>query len=190
MSSHTINIPVPIFNSYLYGNICACSIHSATGNATVIKPSRGFQDSGLAQVFSTDITIFLNITSGEETTLVNITIPAPTLPTDEYLGDRLQSSLRSGATAGGILGGFLLLIAVFFILRKRERIATLQQLPEISASTEPQELQMCGVYELHDPKAIPELPSLPTELDVSVPERTDTVSLAMQSLDNGGSGWG
>ena len=44
-----------------------------------------------------------------------------------------------------------------------------QLLPEM-ASAEPQELQDRGLYELHDPRNISELPSLPVELCGSVPE--------------------
>ena len=42
------------------------------------------------------------------------------------------------------------------------------QLPEM-ASSDPQELQECGLYELHDPRNISELSSLPSELASTVP---------------------
>lgn len=147
----------------LIGYICTYSEYSATGNATTTKPGRGFQDPKLAQVFSVNKTTYVN-----ETTFVNIAMPAPTLPPDDYLDDNLQSSLRAGAIAGGILVASLLLIAVFCISRRRQHSQTL---PEVSASIEPQQLQGCGVHELHDPRNVPELPSLPIELDGPVPEK-------------------
>ena len=42
--------------------------------------------------------------------------------------------------------------------------------PEMSASAEPQEMQDCRLHELHDPKDVPELSTLPIELDGPVPE--------------------
>lgn len=55
-----------------------------------------------------------------------------------------------------IVGGFVLvfLIAVFFLLRRRQRMAAQPQLVEISANTEPHETQECGLYELHDPRIV------------------------------------
>ena len=154
-----MNIPV---QSSAVTNICTHSVYSATGNATATEPTDGFEDPNLAQVFSTPV---------NETRLVNTTMPAPTPPASDSTNDSLQNSLRAGAIAGGILGGSLFLIAVFFALRRRQHIATSQQLPEMSASIEPQQLQGCGVYELHDPRNVAELPSTPFELDGSVPEK-------------------
>ena len=60
------------------------------------------------------------------------------------------------------------------------------QFPEMSASTETQELQEFGLYELHDSRHVPELPSLPVELDASVSGKAGTVSSTVRSLNNGG----
>ena len=78
-----------------------------------------------------------------------------------------QSRLPVGAIAGGIVGSivFVLFIAVVFFLKRRQ-----QRMVEMPASIEPQEVQDCGLHELHDPKHVPELPTLPIELDGSVPE--------------------
>ena len=110
------------------------------GNANITTPDGGFRDPQLAKLFAIN-----------NTTLT-------------------QSSLLVGAIAGGIVGSivFVLFIAVVFLLRRRQhRIA---EPPEMSASAEPQEMQDCRLYELHDPKHVPELPTLPIELGGSVPE--------------------
>ena len=120
---------------------------SATGNANRTKPEQGFDELGLDRVFA-------NITIP-----VNETIPA-------------NKKIPVGAIAGGIICGIVLFIAVFFILRRRQRMMAPQQVlpqfPEMSSSTEIQELQERGLYELHDSRHVPELPSLPIELDSSV----------------------
>ena len=118
------------------------AIYSATGSATTTEPRQGFQDPKLAQVFSNKM--------------------------------HSQSTLPVGAIAGGIVGGFVLvfLIAMFFLLRKRQRMVAPPQLPEVSASVESQELQEHGLSELHDPRSVFELPSPPIELDSLVLKTT------------------
>ena len=74
-----------------------------------------------------------------------------------------------GAIAGGILGGFVLLTAVFFIFRRRKHKMAPPRLHEM-APTETQELPERALYELHDPRNVAELPSLPIELGGSVLE--------------------
>ena len=118
------------------------------GNATITKPHQGFQDPRLAQVFAPRV-------SSNKTTPV-ITLPA---------NDHSQSRLPVGAIAGGIVGSFvvILLLAEFF-RRRRRRMAVPPQ--------PPQELQGCGIYELHDWGNIFELPSSPIELNDSASAKT------------------
>ena len=114
------------------------------GNANITTPDGGFRDPQLAKLFS-----------------INKTTPT-------------QSRLPVGAIAGGIVGSivgsivFVLFIAMVFLLRRRQH--RLAEPPEMSASAEPQEMQDCRLHELHDPKHVPELPTLPIEPGGSVPE--------------------
>ena len=119
------------------------------GNATTTKPQWGFQGPKLAKLFA-----------GQA---IN-----KTTPIEE--NKHTQSRLPVGATACGIVGSivFVLFIAVVFILRRRQH--RMAEPPEMSASAEPQEMQDCGLHELHDPKNVPELSTLPIGLDCSVPE--------------------
>ena len=126
---------------------------SPTGNANRSKPEEGFGDPELERVFST-------------IPIVNTTTLVPTLPTNDYP----HGGLPVGAIAGGILGGFVLLIAGFFIFRRRQHKMALPKLHEM-APTETQELPECALYELHDPRNVTELPSLPIELCGSDPEQ-------------------
>ena len=122
------------------------------GNANITKPYEGFQDPQLAKLFTAQAT--------------NKTTPITKFQENEHT----QSRLPVGTIAGGIVGSivFVLFIAlVFFLKRRQHRMA---EPPEMSASAEPQEMQDCRLHELHDPKHVPELPTLPIELDGSVPE--------------------
>ena len=116
------------------------------GNATTTKPQWGFQDPKFAKLFT-----------GQGI--------HKTTPIEE--NEHTQSRLPVGAIAGGIVGSivFVLFIVVVFLLRRRQ-----QRMVEIPASIEPQEMQDCRLHELHDPKHVPELPTLPIELDGSAPE--------------------
>ena len=133
---------------------------SPTGNANRTKPEQGFDDPELERVFS-NTTI----------PLVNTTTLVPTLLPNEYSQSGLPPGAIAGAIGGGIFGGLVLLIAVFFIMRRLHHM-TMMTLPKLHemASTETQELPECALYELHDPRNVSELPSLPTELDGSVPK--------------------
>ena len=110
------------------------------GNATITAPGGGFQDPKLAKLFA-----------------INKTTPT-------------QSRLLVGAIAGGIVGSivFVLFIAVVFLLRRQQQ--RMVEIPEMPASIEPQEVQDCRLHELHDPKHVHELPTLPIELYGSFPE--------------------
>ena len=147
-------------------------LYSAMGNATVTEPHQGFQNSTLADIFSTKTTQ-TNISTPTSTSSDNMT-PVMTLPTD----DHPESKLPAGAIAGSIVGGVvlvLLLITGFIILWRRRRAAAKPQLFEISAIKEPQEVQDCALHEVDDPRDVPELPSPPTELEGPDPETTDPV---------------
>ena len=118
-------------------------IYSATGNATFIEPSQGFQNPKLAQVFF------------DKTTLTN---------------NHSRSKLAMGI-AGSIIGTLFLVISIWcFLLRRRHKMVAPPKPSEMPAPTpiEPQELHECGLYELHDPRMVFELPSPPIELDASV----------------------
>lgn len=139
-------------------------ICSATGNATTTEPSQGFQDPELAKIFATQI-------------LSNYTAPATALPTN----DHSESRVPTGAITGGIVGFFVLvlLIAGFFFLRRRQRMAVQPQPPtELECitvkelETQPPELQENGLYELQpDLRSIFELPTAPTDHGGSVSEK-------------------
>ena len=140
------------------------------GNATITEPLEGFQDPKLAQIFTAHI--FVNKTTPVNITPANRTTPVTTLPTNDYPQtilptiDHSQRRIPVGGIAGGIIGSFvfILLIAKFFLLRRQQRM--------VAPPQSPQELQGCGLYELHDPRNISELPPpTPTELVSSVPER-------------------
>ena len=143
-------------NNYSFSHHILCS---ATGYASRTKPERGFEDPNLAQVFN-------KTTPVNEKILPNITTPTPGLPINDHSSDPLQSWPHIGAIVGSILGGFILFTVVFFILRRRQRMLVPPH-PEMSTSTEPQELQEGGLSELYNPRNVPELPSLPIELDCS-----------------------
>ena len=134
------------------------------GNANITVPGTGWQDPKLAQVFAVR-RLSNKTTPINTTTLINIATPTTTNQANDYS----QSRLPVGIMAGAIVGGLVLLTAGFFLLWRRQRMAASLQLPEMPSSTEPQELQECGLYELDDFRNVPELPSLPTELDSSVP---------------------
>ena len=132
-------------------------IFSEMGNADITTPDGGFQDPQLAKSFTAQA--------------VNKTTPNKTTPiTKLQENEHTQSRLPVGAIAGGIVGSivFLLFIAVVFLLKRRQQ--RMVEIPEMPASIEPQEVQDCRLYELHDPKHVPELPTHPIELDDSVPE--------------------
>ena len=118
------------------------------GNATITVPRGGFQDPKLGQLFGQ---------------VVNQTTPITKLQNNEHM----QSWLPVGAIAGGIVV-FVLFITVTFLLRRRQQ--RMVEIPEMTASIEPQEVQDCGIQELHDPKHIPELPTLPIELCGPIPK--------------------
>ena len=119
------------------------------GNANITKPRGGFQDPKLEKVFTGQV--------------VNKTTPITKLQNNEHM----QSRLLGGAIAGGIVV-FVLFIAAAFLLRRRQQ--RMVEIPEMPASIEPQEVQDCRLHELHNPKHVPELQTLPIELDGSVPE--------------------
>ena len=113
------------------------------GNANITAPDGGFRDPQLAKLFAAQGT---------------------------QKNEHTQGRLSVGAIAGGIVGSivFVLFIALVFLLRRRQH--RMAEPPEMSASAEPQEMQDCRLHELHDPKHAPELPTLPIELDGSVPK--------------------
>ena len=119
------------------------------GNANITKPRGGFQDPKLEKVFTSQV--------------VNETTPITKLQNNEHI----QSRLPVGGITGGIVGSivFVLFITVVFFLKRRQ-----QRMVEMPASIEPQEMQDYRLHELHDPEHVPELPTLPIELDGSVPE--------------------
>ena len=137
-------------------------IFSEMGNADITIPDGGFQDPQLAKLFAAQA---VNKATPDKTT-PNKTTPITKLQENEHT----QSGLPVGANAGGIVGSivFVLFIAVVFLLRRRQQ--RMVEIPEMPASIEPQEIQDCRLHELHDPKHVPELPTLPIELDGSVPE--------------------
>ena len=110
------------------------------GNATITAPRGGFEDPNLAKLFA------INKTTST------------------------QSRLPVGAIAGGIVGSIVivLFIAVVFLLRRRQQ--RMVEIPEMTASIEPQEMQDCRLHELHDSKHVPELPTLPIELCGTIPK--------------------
>ena len=118
------------------------------GNATITAPDGGFQDPKLGKLFGK---------------VVNKTTPITKLQNNEHM----QSRLLGGAIAGGIVV-FVLFIAAAFLLRRRQQ--RMVEILEMTASIEPQEVQDCGIQELHDPKHVPELPTLPIELCGSIPK--------------------
>ena len=117
------------------------------GNATITAPYGGFQDPQLEKVFTRQI----------------VTTPITKLQNNE----QMQSRLLGGAIASSIVV-LVLFIAVTFLLRKRQQ--RMVEIPEMTASIELQEMQDCGIQELHDPKHVPELPTLPIELYGSIPK--------------------
>ena len=125
------------------------------GNATITAPYRGFQDPKLGNVFAGQVV--------NETTPITILPPIAGLRGDEHT----QGRLPVGAIAGGIVV-FVLFIAAAFLLRRRQQ--RMVEIPEMTASIELQEMQDCGIHELHDPKQVPELPTLPIELYGSIPK--------------------
>ena len=127
------------------------------GNATITTPDGGFQNLQIDKLFAAQAT---NETTPNKTTLIT------KLQENEYT----QSGLPVGAIAGGIVGSivFVLFVALVFLFRRRQyRIVEPLEMP---AYIEPQEVQDCRLLELHDPKHVPDLPTLPIELDGSVPE--------------------
>ena len=132
-------------------------ICSATGNATFTEPRQGFQDPKLAQIFAPQV-------------FSNKTTPPITTPTTLPTNNHLQSRVLVGAIVGGIIGG-LVLIAAIFLLWRRLRIVAPPHTSDVPASTDisPQEVQDSGLYELHDSKTVPELPSAVPELPGLIP---------------------
>ena len=127
------------------------------GNATITAPDGGFKDPKLGKLFARQV--------------ANKTTPITILPpvAGPRAGEHTQGRLPVGAIAGGIFGSivFALFIAVTFLLRRRQ--PRMVEISEMTASIEPQEVQDCGIQELHDPKHVPELPTLPIELCGSIP---------------------
>ena len=123
------------------------------GKAIITAPDGGFQDPKLEQVFTRQV--------------VNKTTPITILQNNEHMQSRLLGGAIAGAIAGVIVV-FVLFIAAAFSLRRRQQ--RMVEIPEIPASIEPQEMRDCGVHELHDPKHVPELPTLPIELYGSIPK--------------------
>lgn len=138
---------------------------SETGGATAWGPRQGFQDLKLSEIFATQV--FINITNPLNETTQNTTAS----PKND------SSSHPVGAIAGGVVGGFFLILAIIaaFLLFRKYKAARPRPPPEMSASTEPQEVQDHGLHELHDAKDVSELPSpLPLpELEGSI--RVDKV---------------
>ena len=167
------------------------------GNATITAPDGGFQDPKLEQVFTrqvvnktTPITILPPTTilppitilplitilppttiSPPSTILPPTTISPPSTILPPIAGPRgdehTQGRLPVGAIAGGIVV-FVLFIAAAFLLRRRQQ--RMVEIPEMSASIKLQEMQDCGIHELHDPKHVPKLPTLPIEHYGSIPK--------------------
>ena len=126
------------------------------GNANITAPDGGFKDPKLGKLFARQV--------------VNKTTPITILPpVAGPRGGEHKGRLPVGAIAGGIFGSivFALFIAATFLLRRRQQ--RMVEIPEMTASIEPQEVQDCGIQELHDPKHVPELPTLPIELCGSIP---------------------
>ena len=141
-------------------------IRSGTGNATTTEPRNGFEDPKLTHIFSARVSL-------SETTpiLHNKTVPATVSPGN----GRSQIRPTVGAIAGGIVGGFLLVLLILslFLLRRRQRRKAPPQPLEMPAPAplEPQELPVSTVYEVHDPRIVFELASVPIELDDSALEK-------------------
>ena len=157
-------------------------ICSSMGNATTTEPLQGFQDKKLARVFAPQTVFNTNKTTPiNETTPVNTTTPVTTLPPNNHS----QNQVPVVAIAAGVTGGFLFLIAVFFFLRirRRNRMVTLIQVSEMSASTETQELKECGLHEFHDSRNVPELPASVPEL-YSSSLKSERLSSTVEPLNN------
>lgn len=127
-------------------------ICSATGNANITGPQNGFQDPKLTQLFVDQGSLIPE----------NTTTPITPLPGN----DPSLSRLPVGAIVGVVIGGLVLLTVGFFLLRRRQRMASRPQPCEIASTlVEPQEMEEGVIYELHQgPSQVPELPSLPVEL--------------------------
>ena len=85
-------------------------------------PYGGFQDPKLEKVFTCQV----------------VTTPITKLQNNKHM----QSRLLGGAIAGGIIV-FVLFIATAFLLRRRQQ--RMVEIPEMTASIEPQEVQDCGI---------------------------------------------
>ena len=142
------------------------------GNATVTEPHQGFQNSTLADIFSTKPTPTNEST--QTSTPSDKMTPITTLPADDHSDGRLPTGTIAGSIVGGVVF-VLLLITGYAILWRRRRAATKPQLFEISAVKEPQEVQDCALYEVDDPRDVPELPSPPIELEGPDLETADPV---------------
>ena len=132
------------------------------GNANITAPDGGFKDPKLGKLFARQVV--------NKTTPITILPPTTILPpVAGPRGGENKGRLPVGAIAGGIFGSivFALFIAATFLLRRRQQ--RMVEIPEMTASIEPQEVQDCGIQELHDPKHVPELPTLPIELCGSIP---------------------
>ena len=134
------------------------------GNATINAPYGGFQDPGLGKVFT-----------GHKTTPITKLPPIAGPQGDEHTQGRLLV-----CAIAGVIVDLVLFLAAAFLLRRRQQ--HMVEIPEMPASIEPQEVQDCGIQELHDPKHVPELPTLPIELYGSIPK----TSLTLEPLKNKG----
>ena len=77
----------------------------------------------------------------------------------------VNKSTPIGTIAGSVVGGLVLvLIVIFFLLSRRKHMTTPPQ--------PPQELPECGLYELHDSRDVPELPSDPPDRSLTTGKGT------------------
>ena len=127
-----------------------------------MEPIKGFDNPKLAQIFTSRVT--------PNTPTPSIVAPTTTIPDTTTPATVLgHSELPVGAIAGGIVGGFVLvlLIAAFFVLRKRRQQMEVppHAAPELASTSthfNPQELQAREVNELsHGQREDIELASAP-----------------------------
>ena len=144
--------------------------YSSTGYAKLTEPIQGFEDPKLTQIFASR--------APQNNTTTAATIPATTTPatttpdttTTLPPKDYPHNKIPVGAIAGGIVGGFVLvlLFTAFLILHKRQRqmVEPPQPIPELtSIPFNPQELQAWEVRELsHGIREDTELPSAPIDI--------------------------
>ena len=94
---------------------------SATGNATISQPVKGFDDPRLTEVFASKPTT--------SATVPTTTVTFPPVPSGDHSPSR---PLPVGAIAGGTVGGLVLALAIaaFLLLRRRRRRRRMSAVPQ------------------------------------------------------------